>query len=222
MVAILGPVIIASLALLGIFLQTDAGKRLLETIFPPPSVSLLFDFETGIENWRCEETASSVRGCAEVSRSDTQHHDGNFSLEVVLNLAPGNPSNAKAEVLVVPPEVDTTLQSETISAWVYMPQGAVGDPDHPNGLHLFVKDSDASWRGLYGCWVDASLGWQEVTLTITTDEPECANGSWYMSPGFDPTHIRAIGVAIGTPEQDYDQAFVYQGPIYIDQVELHR
>lgn len=172
--------------------------------------------------WVCEQNAEKVRACQNVQRSNAQQHDGLFSLEVVMDLVPGDAGKAKGEVFVSPVSVNTSnplLANQTITAWVYLPKEAVGDPDNPNGVHLFVKDRDPEWRSLYGCWYPATEGWMPISLTISTDAPQCPNEGWYMHPDFDPTNIRAIGVAMGTPELSPDPAFAYRGSIYIDQVD---
>lgn len=206
----------------------------LATVIPPiiasptpaptstPDVTSWYHFEEGPMGWECERTAPDVRACQNVQRSTPRPHDGQFSLEIVMNLIPGDATKAKGEAFVSPVSVSTSnplLANQTISAWVYLPKEAVGDPNNPNGVHLFVKDMDDDWRSLYGCWYRATEGWMQIWLTVSTDDPQCPNGGWYMQPGFDPTNIRAIGVAMGTPETDPDPAFAYQGSIYIDQVD---
>jgi len=107
------------------------------------------------------------------------------------------------------------MSDTVLTAWVFVPKEAVGDPSRPNGLQLFVKDA-ADWRGLYSSWHNAKSGWMKLALPISTKPRAPANGGW-MAPGFDPSAVRCIGVkyAIGT-----GSTRVFKGSLYLDGVKL--
>jgi len=79
--------------------------------------------------------------------------------------------------------------------WTYVPDGAIGDQQNPNGIQVFAKDID--WKGEYGSWwpilPKIMNSWQVITLSPDTILP--SNG--YMDPGIDPTQKRAIGIKFG-------------------------
>jgi endo-1,4-beta-mannosidase len=160
-----------------------------------------YDFETGTEGWRA---SASLGGIPRVARTCSHAKTGNCALHLELDLAP---SRQCGEAYVNIPSTD--LDGVIITAWVYAPPGARGtDPDHPNGLHLFAKDS--YWRSLYGTWKNIQAGgWSQVTLTVANRKPPCG----YLDNGFDPTRVRQIGINVCAGE-----GTSYRGFLLLDTV----
>ena len=160
-----------------------------------------YDFEAGTEGWRA---SSSLGGIPKVAWTCTHAKTGNCALYLEIDMAP---SRQCGEAYVNIPVTD--LDGVTITTWVYAPLGARGtDPNHPNGLHLFAKDT--SWRSLYGTWRNIQEGgWSQVTLSVSNKEPPCG----YMNNGFNPTRVRQIGVNVCAGEGSS-----YKGSLLLDTV----
>lgn len=158
----------------------------------------LFDFESGTQGW---QISSYARGYSRLSLSDEvsgQVHDGNSALRLDVNLTERRSSTEMLVDLAAHPlanlDLDNrsvNLDGRTITAWVWAPEGARGDPQNPNGLHIFVED--ARGKRLYGTWQNIiENDWFQVNLLITDNAPACGE----VTLGFDPTSIRKIGLNI--------------------------
>ncbi|MFX1411729.1 MAG: hypothetical protein ACFFA6_15365 [Promethearchaeota archaeon] len=165
-----------------------------------------YDFETGMQGWRRNR---SLAGIPYVERTDDYAKTGQHALYLEIDVDDADHERRYGEVYVDIPY--TNLDGVTITAWVYAPPGARGDdPDHPNGLHLFVKDH--WWQSLYGTWQNIQEGgWTQVTLTVQKKEPVCG----YMSYGFDPIYVEHIGINVCAGEGS-----AYQGFLVLDTVDL--
>ena len=102
------------------------------------------------------------------------------------------------------------LAHHKLSAWVYAPAQAIGDPEHPNGFQLFVKDEH--WRSQYGAWVNAVPDeWTQVELVVgESSDP----GS--IDAGFDATLVTTLGLKISVGGSSNA---IYTGPVYVDSVD---
>jgi hypothetical protein len=186
------------------------------------TVALRYDFETGNMGWVAQDYIKS-QACNEVEQSAEKSRDGDYSLKCFMNLVGGDEKLSQGETFVEmfknPPiglsaeDFPLDLRDCTITILVYVPTGAIGDPSSPNGLQVFVKDSD--FRSEYGTWRDIKPDkqdqWIEVQLPVSATEPI----GGYMDKGFDPSQIIIVGVKMGAggkSEAKYDR------PIYIDSV----
>ncbi len=172
-----------------------------------------YGFETGTMGWVPQPYIDS-QGVVDVAQSTDRAKLGRHSLKLSVDLEGGHPNRSKGEAYVTIPVQN--LEGRPITVWVYVPREALGDPQNPNGIQVFVKDNDRSWRSEYGTWWDIIPGrvdsWQQVTLTPGRSAP--LDG--YMAPGFDPTQIRAVGVKVAIGEKSVAK---YRGPIYMDAVD---
>ena len=198
----------------------------------------------GFEEWEMGwvvQDYKTVKGATDIKVNNRIKKNGEYSLEITLNLRGAteeyperHPTHNSGEVYVNllqnPPESmdgeivgPINLEGNRISCWVYVPRGvgAGGDSHRPNGVQLYAKSvinlgqEDEKWCSKYGTWKDLSGKegrWFKIYLTI---DKTCPHGG-YMENCFDPTRIGMIGVkfAIG----DYSRAN-YEGPAYIDGVE---
>jgi len=149
---------------------------------------------------------------------------GNAALRLSVQLQGGHPNLANGEVFVDmrqhPPGGDTAscltaplnLQGSPLSVQVYCPAGLGGETSAPNGFQLFVKD--AQWRSFYGSWTNiAPLSDTCHTVWLTPDTLAPAGG--FMSEGFDPTQIIAVGLKIGA-NSSWTGSF--SGEVWLDEV----
>ena len=219
---------IVSLCLLGLFSLTGSRPSFGSQ---PQAIGLLsegytiaYDFETGLEGWAVSSSAS-VKGITKAEWTSERAMSGGHSMKLAVDLNNSIPSKRSGEVSVdmfshppygYPPSHPVDLTGKTISAWVYVPPRARGDPNAPNGIHLFSHDI---WGNkLYGTWQNfPGEGWFQVTLPITKNVPAC--GSIIPGPDpskpFDPSAIRKIGVNIGVPTIS---SATFNGYIYLDAV----
>lgn len=171
-----------------------------------------YGFETGIMGWT-NETYTDSQGIISIAQSSDRAKFGRHSLKLTVDLEGSHANRSQGEAYV---EIAAqNLNNKPITAWVYVPQGFVGERQKPNGIQIFVKDTDKNWRAEYGTWWDITPArvdtWQQITLTPSTTL--LPNG--YMEPGFDPTQIRAVGVRVAIGQ---GSKATYRGPIYIDAV----
>ncbi|NQT91212.1 MAG: hypothetical protein HQ559_00510 [Lentisphaerae bacterium] len=114
------------------------------------------------------------------------------------------------------PGVGASLDVEglTLTAWVFAPPGAAGEPSRRNGVQLFVKDS--RWRSEYGAWHNISADregrWFRVSMVPANTPP--LDG--HTDTVFDPTDVVAIGLKIGAGD---GSSATYTGPVYLDAVD---
>ena len=170
-----------------------------------------YGFEEGPMGW-VPQTYETDQGITAVAQSADQAKFCKNSLMLTADLEGGHANRSKGEAYVEIPIQN--LEGKPITVWVYVPQEALGDPQKPNGIQVFVKDRN--FKGEYGTWwnitpakVDA---WFQVTLVPSTTAPP----DGYMAPGFDPTLIGAVGVKVAIGEGSTAE---YRGPIYVDGVD---
>lgn len=176
-----------------------------------------FDFEEGSKGWRCQDL-EQIKGCSSVASTADQHRSGNQSLEIILSINGADPTGNRGEALApianvdaLGKEVPLNLSGRTISAWIYSPQGSAGPSDNPNGLQLFVKDSQ--FRSLYGPWFKVvEGGWVPVRIKVST----IAEDTGHVNDGFDPTHLVVFGVKFAAGG---NSPAIYKGSIYVDDID---
>lgn len=154
------------------------------------------------------EKPSAVVG---LDRSTSMARRGRHSLELDLDLDGSKPELAAAEVWIdLRQQPNVELAHHKVSAWVYAPAQAVGDPEHPNGFQLFVKDEH--WRSQYGAWVNAAPDeWTLVELVVGE-----ASDPGSIDAGFDATLVTTLGLKISVGG---GSNAIYTGPIYLDSVD---
>jgi hypothetical protein len=138
-------------------------------------------------------------------------------LKIQTDLAGDETPKSKGEIWINmkknPPDgvrVPLNLRDQTVTAWVYAPPGAEGDLSKPNGLQLFVKDTN--WKAEYGIWQDVIGGqWNKISLSVGSSGPD----SGHLDAGFHPDQIIAIGVKIGAGGGSQAK---YKGHMYLDAV----
>ena len=166
-----------------------------------------FAFESGAMGWKPETTGDS-RAVVNVAQSADAARAGVSSLRLTINLRGGDARLGKGETYVDIRICDMT--AERVSAWVYCPAGAVGDPQKPNGIQLFVKDYVG--KSEYGSWTNmAPDTWQEILLYPSTVKP--VDG--WMDAGFDPSKVVRVGIKVAVGG---GSTWTYSGPIYVDSV----
>lgn len=181
--------------------------------------SIVFNFENGIQEWKCQLTDPTTEACVSVKQSNEYAFGASNSLEMMLELIGGSPNQAKGEVWrEITGEKDyLNLDGRRITAHVYIPVGAMGSPESPNGLQIFVKD--AEWRNQYGCWhgISAENTWIDVELSVSEASNAC--DGWFTQRGFDPTRIRAYGIKLGSGGESTE---TYNGAIYLDDFTIEQ
>jgi hypothetical protein len=182
----------------------------------------LFGFEDttrGAMGWKSYDQpgGSAVRGFA---RSTTERRSGQASLQIDLKFDSIHRSGeAAVDFVYNPPNgpADETgepldLSDKPITAYIKFPEGLPINPDSPPGLQLFAKDADH--RNTYGCWQNVEIVGRWIRLTlVTSKKSDCAGA--LRDEGFDPSHVRRIGVKIAGNEQT---PLVYKGACYLDDV----
>jgi hypothetical protein len=181
------------------------------------SVKPIYDFEDSLMGWTAQDDGKS-RACVQVQWSDDKAKDGKYSLKCIMDLLGGDPQKSEGEawidMRVNPPSGKTVPADFTnvlVTAWVYAPPGSRGWGMKPNGFQLFVKDDH--WNSEYGKWYDVIAGeWMKVTLVVSSSTPQ----DGFMDQGFDPSHIIAVGVKMGTGHGSREE---FRGDIYIDSID---
>jgi hypothetical protein len=182
-----------------------------------PPDSSKFGFEKAGEKWE-KQTYKDSQAVTAVNQSQKKAKFGCYSLELIVDLQGGHANKSKGEVYTslrrFAPSGNEPLNLEgtEITIWVFVPEQAAGDPDHPNGVQVFVKDQRG--KSQYGTWVnltEQSEGWIPVRLVPSKETPPAG----YKDEDFDPTKLVTIGlkIAAGT-----DSTATYSGPIYVDGV----
>jgi len=170
-----------------------------------------YGFEKGPVRWTIE-TDESSQGVINLSRSNDQAKFCKHSLKLMTNLEGGHRNRSKGEAYIeFNPQ---NLEEKPITIWVFVPDSAIGERQHPNGLQVFVKD--INWQAEYGTWNNITPQiveqWEKITLTPSRVRPI----GGYIDQGFDPTQIKSIGIKIAIGDSS---ASTYRGPIYIDSVD---
>ncbi|MFH0953267.1 MAG: beta-galactosidase [Verrucomicrobiota bacterium] len=176
-----------------------------------------YSFETGTDGWVTND-APTVKAVTNVARASTYRQVGSYSLRVGLKLQ-GSVSNwTSGETYVdmqnYPPygvPVPADLLGKTIKMYVFCPPASYGDPSHPNGLQIFVKDDQ--FRNEYSTWSNIVVGttgaWNCLTFAPYTNSP--------YDPGFNPRKVRIVGLKVGAGS---GSTYVYAGPVYLDGVDF--
>lgn len=177
-------------------------------LYPPWGHGRL-EFEDEGHGWLTSPEKPSA--CLGLDRSKAVARRGRHSLELDMDLDGSKPELASAEVwLDLRQQKDVELAHRRVSAWVYTPAQALGDPEHPNGFQLFVKDEH--WRSQYGSWVNAVADeWTRVELVVGE-----ASDPGSIDAGFDATLVTTLGLKVSVGGGSHA---VYTGPVYIDSVD---
>ena len=175
-----------------------------------------YGFEQGPMGWEVQ-TMDDSKAFASLRISEVPRF-GNKSLEVTVGLTKGDPDSSKGEVWVnwqkAPHEslpVPADLESLELTAYVFAPPGSGGPESSPNGLQVFVKDSE--WRSEYGTWKNITENyWNKVSLKVSRTRPDAG----HMDSGFDPAAIIAIGLKMGVGSGGDTE---FHGKILLDGVD---
>jgi len=168
-----------------------------------------------LAGWWRQQTYTDSQGITKVMGSSERAYTGGHSLKLSANLIGSDLYISKGEAFVdlryhAPPgvQVPVNLKGIILRCWIYAPTGSSGEPNHPNGLQIFVKDEN--WRSKYGAWVNIQEGqWNEVALAPSSETPP----DGYMDKDFDPTRIVMVGVKVGTGT---GASARFQGAFYLD------
>lgn len=196
--------------------STPAPSPSVAEVETGPTTPPRYSFEDGTMKWQVENQGIS-KAWLQVVQSDEMAKDGKYSLKIETDLTGGETPKSKGEVWInmkknPPPgvQVPLNLRDRTVTAWVYAPPGAEGDTSKPNGLQLFVKDTN--WKTEYGIWQDVIEGqWNKISLTVGSSDPKVG----HIDPGFNPGEIIALGVKMGSGGGSQAK---YKGYIYLDAV----
>ncbi|MCD4785272.1 MAG: cellulase family glycosylhydrolase [Candidatus Eremiobacteraeota bacterium] len=190
------------------------SKNTGETEVIPP----VYQFNPLGENndWQAQDHPSSL------AVESVIYSNGNLILDT--NLIGEDSNYASGEVYLnmrfVPgleSKVPINMSGRKMKITVKVPSGFIGNPDSPNGVQAFVKDSN--WKSQYSKWenitrIKGKLTEYTVSITpITTGIPE----GYVTDEGFDPTGIAIIGVKFGIGR---NSSHTYKGPLYVTGVEI--
>jgi hypothetical protein len=170
----------------------------------------LFDFEGRAEAWNVAGYAEKVAR-AKVSRE--RPHAGVAALRLHLQLdEQRDPDHVSAEVSARLPGHQRDFHGKTLQAWLWVPQGARGNPEFPNGAHLFIEDERR--ERVYGTYVNLlEGGWFELRLRVTGSPETCDT----PNPRFDPGRVRKVGLNVSLGSRDPRPLI---GALYLDSVAL--
>lgn len=202
--------------------KLGAGPRTIRALIQscsPDSSKYGFEEKEGI-SWLAQ-TASDTKAVTAIEQSEKRRAKfGCYSLKLTVDLAAKHPTKSKGEAYVNLPRISSSgakagidLQDVEISSWVYVPIRVAGDRKRPNGLQVFVKDTNG--KSQYGSWFDllgSANKWVRVSLTPSPERPT----GGHIDHGFDPTRIAVVGVKIGVG--DNSRMAPYRGSIYVDGV----
>ena len=147
--------------------------------------------------WRAQQYPQ-VRAVRAVRISSQAAHSGRHSLALLIDLdgrlRPLREGEAYVDLRFNPPADETVpanLASHAVTAWFYAPAGLAGPLHNPNGVRLFVKDSQ--WRSEYGPWTHIrGGGWTRLSIVPSTVTPPTG----FRTPGFDPQQVLLMGVSV--------------------------
>src|SRR5262245_20316317 len=168
--------------------------------------------------WTCQ-TALDSQGLIDARRGTDRAHTGLASLAISADLAGGDPSRSRGEVVVdlgahAPPgvTVPVNLQGRTASCWLWLPRGSAGWPSAPNGVQFLFKSE--GWWSWYGPWVNIQPQWEEQWVQLTVS---LAGPPGYQDPGFDPTRVVAVGLKVAI---NGASTATLQGSLFLDDYTL--
>lgn len=177
---------------------------------PPPTTTLTLP----IEGWE-NQTYFDSQGITAVRPEGDQ-------LVLQAHLIDGHPNYTKGEIYLdlrnagVPNlKVPINMIGKEISVLVKVQKEFVGDPKRPNGVQVFVKDSN--WKSQYGPWknIKSANTWIKITLSPTAGEIPLG----YTEKGFDASDIILIGVKFGMGTGSNEE---YDGLLYVTNISIIR
>lgn len=192
------------------FWQPDPSTR--NTLLTDP---FTFNFETNTaEGWE-NSTKAGEQSISSVYPTSAEKQNGQYSLALPVQLYYSNPNLRQGMAFVMLPG---NLEGQPITAMVKCPVGARGDPGHPNGIQLYVKDQN--FRSQFTAWknigTDIPEGqWSQINLIPSLNNPL----GGYTEIGFSPTRITVIGIKFGAGS---GSQVGFQGTCYLDFVTLSR
>lgn len=180
--------------------------------------SIAFDFESGEEGWE-RSMADREQSIYAILLNSNEQYSGRYSLELKTRLDYSDINLQQGLAFVMSPG---NMQGHRISAYVKCSSGAEGDPQHRNGVRLFVWDRD--FKAQFGAWRNFGQEpphgmpeneWAEIELTPSRSGPP----DGYTELGFDPTKIMSVGIqlAVGTHSEKE-----FHGSCFLDAVRLSR
>ncbi|MCL5997859.1 MAG: hypothetical protein M1546_17665 [Chloroflexi bacterium] len=217
-IAVVVPILVALIGAIGLIIASRAPPS--PSTSTPEPITSKYSFEQGVMGW-VKQVYTDSQSCVEISRTGEMHYEGRYSLAMRMDLVGADPDDRKrkgeawVDMMTSPPasgeSIPLDLTNRIVTAQVYAPQGARGDDQHPNGFQIFVKDE--KFRSLYGPWSDVAEGrWIQITMTVSSSAQ--AGGS--ITPGFDPSRIRVVGVKMAAGD---DSKATYGAIVYIDKVD---
>ncbi|MBN2172240.1 MAG: hypothetical protein JW819_13045, partial [Candidatus Krumholzibacteriota bacterium] len=187
--------------------------------FPLAFTNVQYGFEASEQGFiPCDDPGNlAITSVVRTTAVDPAQGDACLRLDVDLDGtdATRDAGEASVDMQYYPPgfaDVPADLEGREIAVYMYCPPGAQGCPTNANGLRVLVKDDQG--RAEYGSWTPVQEGtWMKVTLTPSWTEP---SGGGYMTPDFDPTRIRMLGISLSVGMA----TATYSGPIYMDAVSF--
>jgi hypothetical protein len=171
-------------------------------VSPPPGTDTsIFGFERSALRW-VPQTLSSVQGISAVRPTRDRAFAGVGSLQLDCNLNANDAAHTAGEAFVdvrylgfgetAAQDAMWNLRDREIVMRVWCPAGTAGPSATPNGLQIFLKNSDG--RYCYGPWTNILENqWNELRITLSQPLPTGSS----MSVGFDLRRIAIIGVKVG-------------------------
>jgi hypothetical protein len=170
------------------------------------------------------QTYTDSQAITAVSQSAEHAKFCKYSLKLTVDLVGQHPNKSKGEALVdvqffdrvKGEKIPLNLEGKTITMWVYVLGGAMGERSSPNGVQVFVKDRN--YNSQYGAWLEIPIENEWFTVKLTPSKTPSEGVSTYIDkPGteFEPTQIIIVGFKIGAGGQSNA---TYNQPIYIDGV----
>jgi len=201
------------IVLIGLIIAFNYYRKTLElglTPVPTPLTSpvLRYGFDEGTMGW-VPQTYKGNQAVINVQQSNEHIKFGQNSLEVQIELIGNDEQKSVGEVFVDlsnnPPVGATTpfdLTGKLITMWVYVPSAAIGNPNAPNGIEVFVKDVND--KSQYSEWMNLTSANTDKWMTVTLIPSANA--------GVDLSNLKLLGLKIGAGEKS---TAVFRGSIWI-------
>ena len=161
------------------------------------------------------ETQFDSRGCYEVERTPEGYLKVNFDIRR-NDLAN---ETSKGEVRLefpYPQMLDLEGHSVVIEFEI---DGFGAEKSSPNGVQVFTKSGN-TWEGRYGAWIHVS-GDGSMTAHDIIEGPEAHSAAW-ISPKFNPTQIKTIGLKLGTADNPSLPRTRFKGSVTIKSFTIER
>ncbi|MFH1305772.1 MAG: hypothetical protein ABIH74_05175, partial [Candidatus Omnitrophota bacterium] len=161
------------------------------------------------------ETQFDSRGCYSVERTPEGY------LKVNFNIRRNDPDNetSKGEVrFEFPYSQVIDLEGHRV-AIEFEIEGFGAETSSPNGVQVFTKSGD-TWEGRYGSWVNVP-GDGSMTAHDIVEGPETHSAAW-ISPDFNPTRIKAVGLKLGTSDNPSLSRTRFKGSVIIKSLTIER